>query len=338
MRAMAARALVLVVLLSLTQDAPRPPVGASAAALFDAYASGTNVDAAIAKAVAANGFVMDLKAGAAPWIEAVPAQMPRRRLVVAAVALEIAAADLRARAVQQMLIPWGVSLLGKDPPSEGERAWYRAAVALTQRLADPFLNKLPAQALARFPDDERFQLARVLLREQDSWRAVQAEQRTDRKGGAAILDALAAELEALTPRAPIEGEARLRLGHTYLRLDRHADAWAQLARVEPLTRDRSLLYLTRYFSGRARLAMGDAPGAAAAFRSALELFPRAQSASFALASLVYRGTDRAEAYALVDGALAGADGATDPWRSYQEGDYRLWPDLVAALRKQVRSE
>ena len=128
----------------------------------------------------------------------------------------------------------------------------------------------------------------------------------------------------------------MRLGHTYLRLGRNADAWKQLTRVEPLTDDPFLDYLSRYFSGRARLAMGDATGAASAFRSALDVFPGAQSGSFALASLVHKGDDPSQAYALVQKAIAGAERIHDPWRAYQEADYRLWPEMVAALRKQVR--
>ena len=82
--------------------------------------------------------------------------------------------------------------------------------------------------------------------------------------------------------------------------------------------------------------MQDVADAAAAFRSALELFPRAQSASFALASLTLRGNERAHAYALVSAAIADPARTPDPWRTYQEADYRFWPDLVATLRQQVR--
>lgn len=337
MRAMAARMMAVLVLISFAQDASPQAPGNSGAALFDAYASGRQIDRAVFTFSQSNGFVTELRESADAWIEAVPSDARRRRLVVASAALEVAAADLRAREAQRTLLLWGASALTLDPPSEAERVWHRAANALAQRTYDTYLAGLPARSLARFPTDDRLHLARVLVQEQASWRAVHAaEGANDRGAGADVLRKLAADFEQLTSRTGIEAEARLRLGHTYLRLDRHADAWGQLARVEPLTGDRHLGYLARYFTGRARLGMKDVPGAIAGFRSALELFPRAQSATFALASLLSRTEDPASAHALVQAAITGADRNPDPWRTYQEADYRFWPELTSQLRKQVR--
>ena len=331
---MAARVMVLLVLIWFAQDAPLQEPGTSGAALFDAYASGRQVDRAVLTFSQANGFVTELRESADAWIDAVPSEARKRRLVVASAALEVAASDLRAREAQRTLIPWATALLGADPPSDAERAWYRAANALAQRTADTYFANLPAQSLKRFPTDDRLHLARVLVQEQASWRAVQAAQRAgDRQAGVGILRTLASEFEALRSRAGIEAEVHVRLGHTYLRLDRHADAWTELARVEPLTEDRYLEYLARYFSGRARQGMNDVPGAIAGYRSALELFPRAQSASFALAALISRSEDPASAAALVQAAIGGADPGPDPWRTYQEGDYRSWAELTATLRQ-----
>ncbi|HET7695641.1 MAG TPA: hypothetical protein VFK57_08045 [Vicinamibacterales bacterium] len=332
---MPARAILVLFLLSLTQDAPRPAADMPAADLFDAYLAGKQIDSAIARFVQTNGFVMDLRSAAYPWIDAAPPEARRRRLAVASAALEVAAADLRAREAQRALLPWAAALLTEHPPSDGERAWHRAANALVQRTRDAFLVNLPVQSLARFPDDDRLLLARLLAREQESWNVVKMQARAG-DPGAAMLQSLAKDFEGLTSRRVVEAEARLRVGLTYLRLGRHADAWTQLARVEPLTGDRFLLYLSRYFSGRARLGMADVPGAAAAFASALELFPRAQSASFALAGILFRGPDRARAPGVVEAAVAGTDAAPDPWRTYQDGDYRFWPELVAQLRTQLR--
>jgi tetratricopeptide (TPR) repeat protein len=277
--------------------------------------------------------------------------------VASAVAVELAGRHLDARDAQRILIPWAAALLEKQAPDERERAWFLAANALIQRTYDPFFWPrfgrglkgwdFPGHAIARFPKEDRFHLARVLDLELASWRTVQMQQQMQQMqqqmklsfSGISWRDTLrelAVAFEKLLPRASIGADVHLRLGHTYLRLERFDEALQLLTRVESRTNDPFLIYLSRYLTGRARRAMGDLPGAAGAFRSALDAVPHAQSAALALASLTLAGDDPAGAYALVHAAVARATNVNDPWRQYQEAEFRLWHSSVAALRQEVR--
>jgi Flp pilus assembly protein TadD len=51
----------------------------------------------------------------------------------------------------------------------------------------------------------------------------------------------------------------------------------------------------RFFAGRSHDRLDQRPAAEAAYRAALEVFPRAQSASLALATLLYMRGERTEA-------------------------------------------
>jgi tetratricopeptide (TPR) repeat protein len=93
-------------------------------------------------------------------------------------------------------------------------------------------------------------------------------------------------------------------------------------------------YLARLFEGRAREALDDLPGAAAAYRAATELVP-AQSAFLALGRALDRVGDRAEAQMALE-LVGAASGAEDPWWDYQSGQLRRLDGLLAELRGLVR--
>jgi tetratricopeptide (TPR) repeat protein len=132
---------------------------------------------------------------ARPWIRAVPpSAQGRRTLIAAAVALEFAHAGVdeedqsivnRARFIAQ-----GCTIVraAHTPLQEAERWWYLASVAgleelgawpaLSGSVVDSFASKRVAEidgggghlshALAAFPDEARFELARVEAREADT--------------------------------------------------------------------------------------------------------------------------------------------------------------------------
>jgi hypothetical protein len=102
---------------------------------------------------------------------------------------------------------------------------------------------------------------------------------------------------------------------------------------EVTTNDPFLPYLSRYFTGRAKQASGDRASAVAAYRGALEIVPRAESASLALAALSSTGDARDEAYAVVEAALSGEGPAADPWRLYQTGDFRFWQPFIGCCAR-----
>jgi hypothetical protein len=63
--------------------------------------------------------------------------------------------------------------------------------------------------------------------------------------------------------------------------------------------------------------------------------PRAQAASTALASLLFRTGERTEAASIIEAMLASDPVAPDPWRGYADADDRFWPALIAALHKAI---
>ena len=354
---MVARAVGLLLLLTLVPLRSAQPAAISAAELLEAYATRRFdvVDAMLSRVEHVGSVASDLQKTAEPWVRAAradPAAERARRFVASAVAVELAGRYLDARDAQQILIPWGAALLEKQAPDERERAWFLAANALVQRTHDPFFLpqfgrgvkgwNFAGHAIARFPGEDRFHLARAVDLELASWRTVQVQRLLQQHPSGlgtswrTTLRELAVAFEKLLPRRSIAADVRLRLGNTYLRLERFDDALKTLAQVESGTTDPFLIHLSRYLTGRASRATGDLPGAARAFRSALDAVPHGQSASLALASLTLAGDDPADAYRLVQGAVARAADVNDPWKQYQEGEFRLWQSYIFALRQEVR--
>jgi tetratricopeptide (TPR) repeat protein len=142
-------------------------------------------------------------------------------------------------------------------------------------------------------------------------------------------------LEDLSNAEAVRAEVLLRLGFLHLRLHHSEIALEQFEDVLTRTKDPFLLYLAHFLTGVGREQEGDRANAVASYRAALAIMPRAQSASFALASLLFIGNGREEAAGLIDSAIA-APMADDPWRTYQAGDYRFLNERLLALREAIR--
>jgi tetratricopeptide (TPR) repeat protein len=297
-----------------------------------------------------------------------PAERRRRELVAAAVGLELARAAFDVAWPQgRHLVEWGSILLRRRiRPDEEERLWHLAALPLMQGAFDYRL--LVAQKddvwLKRFPNEPRLLFALVVLLEGDTWpdpdrskpwegdegsleasHKMYQARRLNRSGVTADLRAKSFEyqrrtnmrqvmtlLEDLSNSIELRADALLRLGVLHLRL-RHADvARDQFEDVLRLTNEPFLAFLAHLFNGAAHEQDGNRGDAVRAYRAALGAMPRAQSASFALATLLFLQDERAEAARLVDAAIE-VPIADDPWRQYQSGDFRLWPQRIRALRK-----
>ena len=362
---MMARAVGLLLLLAMVPLASAQTGPGPVTDLLQAYADRrfAEVDAILTRVHNVGSVASELQNATLPWVGLDPSTERARRFVAAAVAVELAGRHLDARDAQRILSPWGAELLAKHAPDESERAWFLTSNALIQRTYDPFFLPrhggreprerprpgdsywdFPPHALARFPREDRFHLAAAIDVELASWRTVQMRRYMSamRPGspmsddGARTLREVAGAFEKLLPRQSIAADVHLRLGQTYLRLERFDDALKQLNQIESRTSDPFLIYLSRYFTGVARRATGDAAAAARAFASALDVVPNAQSAALALASVTLAADKPADAYALVRTAVARAADVDDPWRQYQAAEYRLWHSYVSALRKEVR--
>ena len=142
-------------------------------------------------------------------------------------------------------------------------------------------------------------------------------------------------LEDLSNVVSVRAEVLLRLGFLHLRLHHSEIAVEQFDDVLTLTKDPFLMYLAHFLTGIAREQDGDHANAVVSYREALAAVPRAQSASIALASLLFIGNGREEAAKLIDSAIT-APIAVDPWRTYQAGDYRFLDERLLALREAIR--
>jgi len=133
-------------------------------------------------------------------------------------------------------------------------------------------------------------------------------------------------------------EVELHLGYLESGAMNWASALQHFARVNELTDDPYLLYLSYYFVGLTRHRMTDHAAAAAAFQRALNTVPRARSAATQLAAellLSDRADDFDRAYAVLQSAYT-PPVPRDPWRLYQRGDARLWEAYMARLRAALR--
>jgi tetratricopeptide (TPR) repeat protein len=247
------------------------------------------------------------------------------------------------------LLEWGCALLRREPtPSAAERLWQLAAVATADRAGDfefligsPFEERGNPQdefehlnhVIKRFPDEHRFALAQAIALEWRTWPAGSRAFRYSRQSVVSSPDAIGA-FDHMSKDEAIGAEASLRLGDLRLRLKRFDDALALFAHVEATTRDPYLVYLAHYFSAQAFEGKQQRAEAERAYRAALATVPRAQSATMALAAILFESDRRAEATALVETSVE-PNAPPDPWRGYGAADERFWPELQRRLHSEI---
>ena len=239
-----------------------------------------------------------------------------------------------------LLIEWACKLMRQqETPRPIERWWQLAALAVAQRSEDPhFLVGDPAigagrgtaeidntkaeikhleHVRKRFPEEMRFVLAEGIARDR-MWPddAVQA-------------------YGALANDPDVGGEAMMRLGVMFIRRNNSAEALKHLDRAEYMTRDRYVIYLSKYFRGRLAERQQKGESAEAAYRAAVAAWPHGQSATMSLASLLFLDGRRAEAQELAGAMLAADPAPNDPWREYVHADNRFWPILIRKLREEI---
>ena len=328
--------------------------------VFDAYGRG---DLSFLRDVnepsAFDAFRQNIQQTGQSWISRVPADSSRRRLIVGAVALEVTQASLpRWNDKGRDLVEWACKILRSgdaERPTAGEQAWYLAAVAVMQGAYDSeAVREHLHHTGPRLAAEPRLPIIRAITAELETWpvakqpaaedeqeardRARRAYARglapSHRDWTAAKLWDLLSVMEQLTRAPETRSEGHVRLGNVQLRLARNQLALTHFEAAERVTDDAFLLFLARYLRGRA-LHRTEPAVAVEAYRSALEAVPRAQSASFSLAALLFAQGDRAGAIRIVD-AAAQSPIATDPWRTYQQGEYRFWPQLIDRVRAAAR--
>ncbi len=235
-----------------------------------------------------------------------------------------------------LLIVWGSNVFRRETkPGPVERWWQLAAISVAQRAEDfEFLRSDGVVCVynvndeidylyhlrLRFPDEPRFKLAEAMLPELS---------RRPPSGGNYTF-------EQLQDDQDVGGEATMRLGVSRFHMRDDDRAISTLDRVESKTRDPWVIYLARYFKGQALERKKRPAEAEKAYRGALRAVPAAQSASMALAALLFKNGQRTEASRLMDMMFAASPRPADPWRGYADADDRFWPLLIGRLRAEIR--
>ena len=136
---------------------------------------------------------------------------------------------------------------------------------------------------------------------------------------------------------PVVGaEARLRLGYLHFRSGEYEAAIEAERVAAAATSDVSLQYVAHFIAAQASQAAGDLAAAETSYRRALDVRPKSQSATLALAALRMLDGDPASAYDLVEQSRADRRADDDPWRMFLYGDFTRLPGLIQQLRAAVR--
>jgi hypothetical protein len=239
-----------------------------------------------------------------------------------------------------LFVEWACERLRKDAtPRPIERWWQLAALAVAQRsedvhflVGDPNIGrgtrageignlqdeiKHLDHVTDRFPHEPRFMLGQGIARTHwpdDAFKAF-----------AAVLG-----------DEDVGGEAAMRAGALEMRLGQRGEALQYFEMAEDRTRDPYVVYLARFFTGQIREQQRRIDDATEAYRGAVAAWPHAQSATMALASLLFDAGRRVEAQTLAGAMLAARPPVRDPWREFVHADNRFWPQLVGRLRAEIR--
>jgi hypothetical protein len=253
----------------------------------------------------------------------------------------------------------------------GRSAFANARKSGKQPVDDELFRGHLAHAVARFPNDPRFALANAVSIESLSWEvgglgrdpnqrgiiageiAPEALARTNsdwddsgpsqqkpRSGqttgpGIRQVRQVAQRYASLANEPPIAAEASIRAGVVSFRIANNEQAIGHLARVSQLTEDPFLVHLSRLIEGVVRERQGRDDDAVAAYRSALEAVPRAQTASTMLTARLIKMGRMADAAKVAEEFFSGPP-VVDPWRQYRLGDFRSWPSLMKQLRAEFQ--
>jgi tetratricopeptide (TPR) repeat protein len=336
------------------QRSQTPRVRSATGEALDRYLRGEYVDA-IAILQQLGGFNI---IQAQEWINTKGREdAARRRLAAATMVLEYT--DARP-GLSPPLIEWACEQLAKYRTPELEQLWLRASIALVEghqawTILTGATSSHLAHARTRFPENPYFKLAEAVSVEAAASEPSTGPKATDtgmvvdrlgaemRDGDAnrgspsiALLEKAATAFEPLLADPVVGSEAHLRLGYVQLRLGRRDLALQNFAQVESAAADTYSKYLARLFSGWTLARDGQTDKSIAAYQSALQVIPRARSATTLLTMLLVMNHKLEDAEESADAFMGAPTSPDDPWRTYQLGDYRSYDRLLDQLREAIR--
>jgi tetratricopeptide (TPR) repeat protein len=290
--------------------------------------------------------------------------------------LEFARASARvAPQFVRTLVEIGRRYVAAAPPEPGDggsflRIWHRAAAALLHGATDPERVEEHVADLDRANGgagriDSRLLLARATAQESRCWQRrptldrptvrvqgllssadarvqddpdaptkAQAED-LQRKHSACLKEAQLRFEAATTGEEADADEARVRGAWVLIQDGRASEAISWLDAANPRD-DRDLQYWHALFRGRALSALGRHQEAVAAYRAALGLYPRAQSAGTGLVLALLHLDRFAEADEVARSVREGGAMTPDAWIHYPFGDQRFAGMWIESLRTILR--
>ena len=303
------------------------------------YAAGKHAEVAerLRTVVSVARLEADLEIVSKTWLKQEPVDARRREL--AAFALEAGFAQAVQGQAAGKLVEWGCRQIRRiSKPGEFEQRWHMAAFAVLGGAVDP--DNIQAHVTHmkfQFPSESRLALERALASELSA-----ADVFTKRKaspGDVAERNTEAAKRyrEATGSADPgVQAEAWLRLGRVELARGRLDEAMSALDQAEPMLSDPALKYLALLFRGMTLERLKQTDAARQAYQAALALNPGAHSATTALANLLFRAGERAEADRLMSALMARSQPVPDPWWFYWPGDYRFGAARIQAVRSGLK--
>ncbi len=314
------------------EPAPRPAsaVPSTLADIAAAYERGAYQNAAtgLRQAESPERLIRDFNAVGNPW----PAT-PRREaafVVDLAEAAIFAEAPAARKSGEEQLNRTARLVRHPLGPGEFERQWYVAVLAMLQGAIRPEVARsFVDRALARFPGDPRFVLARAIVSDQRLMSGAA-------KPAAPYEETVKAYEEAIA-HPEVATEARIRLGLRLHLQGRHAVALEHLTLAASGARaDPTLGYLRQLFLGHVYAALNRRGDALASYRAALEIVPPGQAARVALMSQLLLGGGRPDAVMHADLVQTEQSPVYDPWWLYWQGQYRDYSQAMARLREMAQ--
>lgn len=311
----------------------------SIAEILDRYAAAP--DAVVRDMAAAHSLsdlTSSLRRDGTAWMLAKGAgEANRRRLIAATFAIDVAGAaiDTAPKDVTP-LVDWACDQVRKRLPSDAERQWHIAALALVEGLGNlQAVEAHLAHAVARFPDEATWKQTRVWTTDQ---RTLNVHPRQPVSSPRITFpEMLAAQYRELTTVPALAADAWTRLGFLHFLAGQHAEARAAFAHADQAaTADGDTHYLSQLFSAWMSERDGHRDAAQREFRAALEASPSGRTAAVWLATGNQIDGHLSEAQAIATRSLSHAVARPDPWRTFYRGDWQRWPTLIAAARKALQ--
>lgn len=210
--------------------------------------------------------------------------------------------------------------------------WHLAAIATLLRSdCVAAMDQAVTAALADFPTEPRFRLARVVVSEQQVAGAVADGKRPS---GRDLRDA-ETRVKLAMAFPTVAAEAALRWSRINALVGDHEHAIGLAAEASASTEVR-VQYLAHLFRGWSLAAGAKLDEADSEYGRALALVPDAQSATLARAAAAFRKHDTDRAEQLVTALTSKLAPVDDPWWLYSIGDGRLVDRFIQDMRQVIR--